>query len=585
MIRYIFSIGLFFCCIISTDYLLDSNLVIREFCAELLALFLIIFYLPKEKKVALTPTYTANILFAFFSFLSIFWSINKAEAIEEWNKIVIFSIIGVMVYNFLKNEHISFDQIITTVSVILTVSLLLGLWDILSINNYTLADLYNIKSIHAHKNSFTSFILLALPFVMTLLVTTKNRYYKIYGVILFVVSNLFVCFLQTRATWFGILISYFVYGLGLTHYLSLKMVKYIIGAVILILIVSAGVLIFVKINFYDYGYIKHNSDTERFLLWETSYYIIEKYLWVGTGIGNWKILFFDVINRPQIDTVDILNVTLHTPHNDFIWVLSETGLIGFSLYIFSIISVLFIGIKSFIITKNHKLLIFISFYIGFLANSFFDFPRERVEHSLLHGIIVAVILYFSGSKYYTFKSLKIVVLIPLILFFIFQSYYRYRGEYNVKKLRYYRDAKQHYNEIKCADKAFSVFYTIDIYSNPIMWYKGMAYYNLADGANALKSFKEALKSNPFNKFTLCNIGVLYGVLGDYPTSKHYLIKSLNASSSYADAKFNLASIYITTNKLDSAKYWIETIDSVKFPAKDSISPKKILYLNEIKNNY
>jgi len=144
---------------------------------------------------------------------------------------------------------------------------------------------------------------------------------------------------------------------------------------------------------------------------DKSFQIIQDNPILGVGAGNWKYNY-PYYKVDDIETSLFYNTVFNRPHNDFIWVFSETGLIGFILLM---LIIMYIGRHSLfriIQEKNIKNILIISTLIGLLIISFFSFPRERILHIVITSILLAI-LFVSTNQ---LKNLVCWQLLPCFLF-------------------------------------------------------------------------------------------------------------------------------------------------------------------------
>lgn len=115
-----------------------------------------------------------------------------------------------------------------------------------------------------------------------------------------------------------------IYFIGLYANLRFKLSRR------LILLGSIGVILLLTIVYFSTNLVnlEHRGMNERFDLWSSTWLVIKNNLLTGVGHNNWHIFIEQYVN--------IRTVITH-PHNFFIELISETGLIGFSLFLFLII--------------------------------------------------------------------------------------------------------------------------------------------------------------------------------------------------------------------------------------------------------
>ena len=83
---------------------------------------------------------------------------------------------------------------------------------------------------------------------------------------------------------------------------------------------------------YERGEINEYSDAMRIESMKIGADIWLKNLWLGVGAGDLKMEMDKIYAR---DYPKISEANRRLPHNQFIWVLSTTGIIGFTLFLFA----------------------------------------------------------------------------------------------------------------------------------------------------------------------------------------------------------------------------------------------------------
>jgi hypothetical protein len=307
--------------------------------------------------------------------------------------------------------------------------------------------------------------------------------------------------------------------------------------------------------------------SERAYVWQKTYEVLQNFKITGAGANNWQIVF-PSCSLPPVYRITVLNVTFQRPHNDFLWILTDYGVIGFNLYILFITSIIIL--LFFVATKNHDYhsIIIFSGICGFLVISFFDFPRERVEHNILFYILLAIAynrikqkndLLRTNFIILSDKSVKLTALILSILI-CYVSLLNFKGEYYTKKMLDVRIKHDNESIIKYSDKAVSICYNTDPTTVPIRWYSGNAKASLGNFETALKDFKEAYKAHPYNHHVLNDLASAYYVLNEQALSKYYYIKSAKINPRFYDPKLNLTAIYINEGNYKEAEKWLNSVN-------------------------
>ena len=326
--------------------------------------------------------------------------------------------------------------------------------------------------------------------------------------------------------------------------------------------------------------------SERIQVWQKTYDIINDNILFGVGSNNWRI---NVPNYslPSLYRVTDLNTTFKRPHNDFLWVLAEYGLIGFNLFY-----ILFIYIVVLLLSKKNNKnkihnIVLSSGIIGFLAISFFSFPSERVEHNILLAILLAISTYNINKNNPNQLPIKtiiiprsfLLIILPISIFINYINLVNIKGEYFTKKLYVERAKKNNDEVIKLSDYANSLFYSVDPTTVPINWYKGNANINLENYTDAMADFKNAIKTVPYNHYLINDLGSLHYVQNNEDSAIFYYKESVRINPRFDDPKLNLTVIYINKGNYKEAKKWNESIfhDSERRSKYRKIINKNLIY--------
>ena len=380
--------------------------------------------------------------------------------------------------------------------------------------------------------------------------------------------------MQTRAVWIGLFISIILFLiLFISKIASVKLPKtfyrnaFISFALAVICVIASLVFLyqkeptfFTRLDISNY----HNTESgsERLVLWKKTWLLILEYPWAGVGAGNWQFMY-PKNSLDGLPNVELEKITFQRPNNDFLWVVSETGIIGFIAYSCFIALIIFHGVKAYY-RDNHKinffLLFLISGYLGYLGISFFDFPKERIEHLVVSSILLALIISISSDKTKMKLSLPLTYLLPLstiLLFSLVIGYYRMVGEYNMKLLYKYKAQGNWDKVISASDKATSIFFSVDPTSMPVSWYKGLAKYSLNKDDNGKADFQHAYSIFPYNQYILNNLGSAF-TPSDIATAKQYYLKAIHISPHFDEPRLNMAALLFNEKKYKEALYYTES---------------------------
>lgn len=582
----IFVLGLVFCSLVFIPAVLDFYLSPR--LISLSALLLIVIYLMLKYKTKII--FNINVAFIFYTlyviwcFASSAWAINKAEALFENAKLSIGLFVFIISVYLLSIDIDTFLTWILKASIII-VCCIFGviILQLFTLNDLSKPSLYQLTGLNGHKNLVSSFLFLNLFFLLQGYIT-KTSSLKKASLIAMLMSFVMLVLLRTKAVWLGLSIATLIYLIQNAHnkFGTLLLKKHLrkIYMVILFVLFNSFFLFAFEItinkglsnsqNKSEQFESKQSSlvDNERLTVWKKTYHTIQKHLFFGVGAGNWQIVFPDA-SLTGLWRAEDLNVTFQRPHNDFLWILSENGLLGLNLYAAFIFLLIYYYLQSNYYKQNKKkvvALIPLAFLIGYLTISFFDFPKERIEHIIWLNIFFAVlyhqgIVVASNLKYKKLEvqkfHLRIVMVIVSICCVI--AFLRLNGEYNTRKMYDAKNRTAIDDVISLGKKALNTCYNVDPTSVPIAWYIGNAYSNKKDYLVAHAYFLDAFKQNPFNRNVINDLGSSYILNGETNLGVACYKESSRISPRFDDPKLNLAAVLLNQNKLIEAKNCLDSI--------------------------
>ncbi len=520
-----------------------------------------------------------------------------SEAIYVLSKlgiVITFSILTVML---LKQDLITTKHLIIAVVIFGCVSVALTLFDLLGKSirgQHLMRAVHIISAGFGNKNLLSSILFLCIPFFM--LGIQRRRPLRLISGIALILTLVLLVILRTRIAliatlvFFGIVACFY-----LKNYLRKRSWLFIAA------LVTLAVALFLTLRSYDmFGKPQSAGDVarqyfnrllstetleERILFWRNSLQMFGEHPF-GVGLGNWQV-YFPKYGLDKFDTYGIINGlhTLQRPHNDFIWSLCETGVLGFIAYLSIFVIVIYksaVSIKS--ATSNNERWISIYLFagvVGFIIISFFDFPAERIEHLVLLMLIFSLIIY----RYDILKperpalSVRPVFMMSFLVMCVGLSIAVASSRFVSEQFVYKMDAakKNGFSEVATSfgQKAETSLYKVDSRTIPLQWYQGVAKYSKQQYAESELCFEKAYGLTPYNIHVINNLASCYEVNGNRKDAIRFYQKALKISPRFEEARLNLAAVYFNNNEFDRA---FATIDSCSLQAKD---PKYKMFLPPI----
>jgi O-antigen ligase/Tfp pilus assembly protein PilF len=583
----LFCLGIFFCTLAFSPFVMDFTLTPKFILlAALLFVCTAIIY---RQSIALKVQFDVVILaltaYILYCCLTICWSLNKAEAIFESSKLVLSYVVFLLAAKLLQSPQSRTRSQLLKISVLVVIiEFIVACFQLTNAGGLNKESMYLVTGLNGHKNLFSSFLFLNLCFLLMAYCKLSDTW-KVVTITGILLNTALIILLRTKAVWVGIAAMLVIAGAIQIFKFKMHLLQKIPAWAVIIVLVIFMNLFFLVIGprLVKEAIIQETAtsegsydnrvhlDQERLIIWDKTYQVFEKKKLAGTGMGNWQIYFPDV-SLTGLYRAEDLNFTFQRPHNDFLWILSETGLIGFNLFIITVISIIVLLIKKSAAgdpaVLKRELVILIAFITGFLVISCFDFPKERIEHGIWFYILLAM-AYVQLKKGLpeTLKSFKTISLSPhmalsflaLLAFILITGIYRYKGEYYARKMLACKSENNFQGLISMGKKAMSYVFTIDPTSVPIAWHMGNANAALMNYQEAQHDFFEALHYNPFNRNVLNDLASSLVYTGNSALAKRYYEEAARISPRFDDPKLNLAAVYMAEKNFEMAQKWLDAL--------------------------
>jgi O-antigen ligase len=577
----------------------DPTLAIRFLALSCVVSGVLFYYLLTNKsiykEVVTHPAMLAFAVVIIAYIFSAFYNGFDSESIYSILKLFLSYVFAIIVIEFVIQEGYksllnSFIFFSLFLSAIYFYQIITNYSDIMSIKSEWKRnhEFDAIAATMGHKNLLSSIQFLMLPILIYIL-TIGKRVLKILSGLAILLILITIFQTQTRAVLFAVgIFSVSLFLLNKTNFHKKHFIGLLVGAVLLL---GTGYAIMKYTNRYDafIGEINRTLDFTsdgRYKLYNSSLQLIADNPILGVGPGNWKVevwqygLYFESWG----------NSFAQRPHNDFLWVFSEGGVIAGLSYILIFLILLR---DSYYLHKNRKeedgifYSLLFSGFLGFGFISFLDFPLERISHNIifftLASFIIAGKIKATKTKIPTgFKFL----LIAVSCFCVYVASIRYQGEIHAANAIHYKSKGNWNYVIKAIDKAYNpTYYEMENISTPLLWYRGVAYFNQQKYDLALQDFKDAYSVNPYHVHVLNNLATSYQMRGDSEKAKKYYRDVFKMNPTFKETRVNLAAI------LYNEKKYVEALDVILQSKVDPYWKRKKnndnydLYLKTIVNSW
>ncbi len=517
----------------------------------------------------------------------LFTGLDFYTALYELLKLFLYLNFAILIYVFFQDRKALAFRVGICFSIVQFIAILAIIYT--DINNpylsiFSASKLYGGLYINPNLNS--QILFLTLPMVLYAFFSAKSKALRFALGLLCLANLFFIYWLKSWTVYMAICIG--VLAFGLLYFMSEKRVPYWLkrfGFLFLGALISYA---FFTVKPFEMG---KRSLKHRQLLWERTVEMIKQKPILGSGIASWSVENVnyahseDEVKRRSNEGVYTPSgaIFYERPHNDFLWIWSEQGLIGLISYLALFFFALYMGLSRFFHStgsekKKYGLISLAIFSYLFIAC--FSFPKERIDQSLILMLYFSLLLIdFKDSKEQSMlsghKRLFVVFLLIISSGSCVVAYNRAVSDYYMRNIIEAKRQNNWYSVIRDGQKGESVFYPKASNGTPFQWYMGLARMEQGDLARAHQNFREAYKFHPTHLYVLNNLGSTYSLLEKRDSSFIFYNRALELNPIYEDPMINKSSIFFNEGKLDSA--WL-TIS--KIPA-GSINKRYPLFIQTI----
>ena len=508
--------------------------------------------------------------------LSLINTINwQSEGIMDSSKFVLmfmFMGISLLVLNH-KNSH----KILAKVAVVTMLGLLI--WALAQyipryLFNTTggVRDMDDVRVNFVRSNQYCIGVFLLLPFVLYQYIR-KEKIWNVLTAIALYGNFFFLISIQTRSVWAALFMGFVVAGLlfilsgkrrlGAEQFKSIifKMV-FIVGAALIFFVGSellarnlgnarSTVTQSVEKTFDKKSKFGASSRLRR---WEATMRLVKEKPLFGEGAGDWKTVKY------KYGLYD----NSVTPHNDYLWVMSDSGLVGFVFYILLFILAFIYLFRAWYRAEDpdDRLLALCLLFglVGYMAIQSFTFPKKGMSHQVMLTLYFTYAIILRGRTrqnsgqnipqwVLTTVLIANLVILPFMLTF---ASIRLKSEHAERIALVHRAKGDHKNIIKYMTEANNKWSNIDPFNHSISSYIAESHYYLEEHNEAIKFYTQALRESPYNPNYWVNRAMAYSKLDMNDKALKDLNMAIKIQPEYQLALTNKAVILFNAKEYDAA---------------------------------
>jgi len=399
------------------------------------------------------------------------------------------------------------------------------------------------------------------------------------GFIAVILMGAFLIFTRTRGAWVGVCIASLlgvglvwrvVGGRGVLNEILRHKVAGFVGCFVLV------VTVLIPPHFQDQNLSRLDEkktsvaqsiqfvaqaggDRGRLKVWYHTLYMIADAPLLGVGLNNWSALY------PRYDQGDIVGIVVSPlrPHNDFLWIWAELGLVGLLLF-FWLLGCIFKQVWMRIRLKDWVALCAGLGALALLIHSCFSFPREQPISVFFLSLALGIAGQNDGDGCKAdWRNLGWGVAgtgVAIAGLFWIWSVFQFDVYFSRALLA--QTESQPEKQVQAAHRARS----FGLFDHRVLLLEGVGRYALKDFEGAKNVYQTYLKYQPYLPALHNNLGRAYEGLGNDDNAEKSYLRGLETFSGDGAGILisNLAAVYKRQGKIDQALALYES--GVQLPA-------------------
>ncbi len=559
-------ISLFIVLLSSWLLLWNKFLFTTELCSSFLTVVgLIIISREKPDQLSKTsyhPVIMIGYLFGLIALFGVLFATNPRHALAEVGNIFMLIALMVVASAIFFKQKADYAKVLPYFVLLAAFNAILGI---------TLLFLHEANSSFLSSNSqneiasiFSFHSLLGLPIAIAGLMFLKRWWKALALVTVFINLYLIISYLVPLAYLALILglVILIIFPLNYFFAFQLNFKRIIRLALVLsgsILIIGISLHVLNPSNFWQeaeegtewlWNY-RFGTELEKVDLWDQSMKMYRDHPLTGVGLSNWEIAFPAYgLNSPKFDAGENL---LLNPQNDWVKVLSETGLLGILSFAAVLIGLIFIPIRriKYLATPKDRIIIlslFISIIV-FTLYSMLDHPLGDQAALFLFGIIAALLLSFDTGYKSVSKTIQQVnpKFFIWILILILSTHTLFVAQQNLAGFHLKKALEHEKNEdwpamFKSLNKGNYWIISLDKTANPYTWTKSRAQGKLGMNNEAFESLRMAYREHPNHLGVLNDLGLAYANKAEYNNAMQLFNQALDIAPEYEEVLLSKAAL-------------------------------------------
>ncbi len=413
-------------------------------------------------------------------------------------------------------QHLGYERLVkwTAGSIFLT-SVGVAIIGILQTMGINIIDLPVVRipgSTLADRPFAAEYIVGAIPWAILFIYTWRNKTAQLLGILPIAILFLYLILLRGRAGYVAFALSMLFLAASLLLYYakSIRWKSVLKWTVPIVMLLSIAIYVGDK----EYQYLPRKSFQETLLkvydtsnpriwYWKTSTEMIKNRPFTGIGMSQWSAEF-PQHNGAAYNDKHIYYVHLN-PHNDFLEMWAEAGVLAFLFYLFLAFYPLWLLWRNG--RKNPIDLLIATSQLALIVAACFSFTKDRTAPMIIWSINLMFSLHIKAttqSKFTFYKNRLLLGISFVLLLNAGYVYQRIEGEKHYSAAMAYKFDSKYAEMLEVLDRIVLWAYPLDPSEIPIQYYQGVGTFHLAQYKEANDYFDEALALKPHFATILLN---------------------------------------------------------------------------------
>ena len=475
-----------------------------------------------------------------------------------------------------------------------TVFSLIGVFEFWGADTSAIPSNGRPSSTFAYRNFAGTYLIALLPLAAVLALQARRWLDLILGLTAGLLMALFLVYTRSRGAWvgaavgFGTLLALFLnsHGTWLGRRAVLRtrhgLIALACTALIFLLFASASPTIRSphsrkidegKTELLDAlgSFTATGGSRGRWTLWSHTIDMIADHAILGVGLANWKLIY------PAYDDDEMIRVgsAPERPHNDFLWIAAESGVLSLVIYVWVLVAALWLALS--LIRQRggggHIVGALVCGLIAVSVHSFFSFPRERVESSFFVWAVLGLITALTARVPIRIDR-RIPILMPILATACLAI--------TALEIRFDRALLGALQSFAGGDLIGLARHTREgvragPFDSRIFLLQNKVFQSQQNFSHAQEACLEGLRYHPNSPELYGDLGMAYARAGDTNRAEQALLRAIELSPAQHQTLNNLGGVYQKRDDLDRALDAYQKALQIKPDYPDALSNLGILH--------